>query len=99
MPMVQMDFCFMDSDKGERVADILNLTDCKSDAIGATMLPGKEITDYPVTFGAQTIDGWGRARCVLRTDQEVTIRKLAAEIKAKRAHETVLELVPRHGHQ
>ena len=77
--MVQMDFCFMDSDKGERVADILNMTDCMSDAIGATMLPGKEISEYPVVFGAQTIDVLGRARCVLRTDQEVTIRKLAAE--------------------
>lgn len=102
VPVIQMDFTFLTSEVDNNVAKVLNMTDCESDAISATMTPTKVANEFMIAYAVNAIDTWGRGKIIVRNDQEPAIRKVAEGIKEKRNQkgtETLLEQAPKHSHQ
>ena len=67
----------------------------------AIATPGRraEQTNFLIMFVISFIDRLGYKKVYLRTEGEPSIRDFAARIRAKRTHETIEQVTPRHSHQ
>jgi hypothetical protein len=99
IPMVAMDFLFLNTDIDDEVLTVLSLKEKPGQAVGATALPDKSASEFAVAAVAGYLDFWGLNDVTLKCDQEPSMKKIVDVLKEKRTHRTLVELSPKYSHQ
>ncbi len=93
MPMVQLDYTFVDGDP------ILDLYADKTRCGAGTVVEKKGATIFAVQWILKKLEQFGLLGIKLRTDPEHSIVAIAHEVKRLRTHRTLVETTPEADHQ
>merc|ERR1712194_683041 len=95
VPMIQVDFYFMNKKGDSDIVTLLNCVDCVSGAV-CTCVCGKGPEVYVIEMVVNFLSFLGRAEIILRHDGKVAIKSLVRAIQQARSHETQDECTPRY---
>ena len=76
---------------------MLVIKEMKTKAVGAFMVPSKELSDYLVKIVADFMNACGCVRAILKSDGEPSIVALQEAVKNVRLSDTILENSPKGG--
>ena len=85
-----MDYCFP-SQGSQQGITVLVIKEMKTKAVGAFMVPSKELSDYLVKIVADSMNACGCGRAILKSDGEPSIVALQEAVKNVRLSDTILE--------
>ena len=68
MPMVAMDFCFLNTESDDDVLTILAMREKPFRSVGATVLPDKSASEFAVATIIDYLDFWGHQEATIKCD-------------------------------
>ena len=89
-----MDFCFPSQGTQQGIT-VLVVKKMKTKAVGAFMVPSKEVIEYLVKAVADFMNGCGCRRAILKSDGEPSIVALQEPMKNARQSDTIFENSPK----
>ena len=99
MPLVAMDYEFLDRHTDADLATILVLAQGSYGAVGACQVLRKGPEPFAVDCVLAYLESWGLAQVLLEADNEPAIQALVDGVWAKRGERTIVEKSPKHSQQ
>ena len=100
IPMVAMEFCFVNTESDDDVLTILAMKEKPFQSVGATVLPDKSAREFAVATIIGYLDIWGHQEVMIKCDQEQSMKRIAEwHQERRRPRRTIVEYSPRESHQ
>ena len=100
IPMVAMDFCFVNTDSDDDVLTVLAMKGKPSQSVGATVLPDKSASELAVATIIGYLDFWGHQEVMIKCDKEKSMKRIAELLQERRRpRRTIVEYSPVGSHE
>ena len=100
IPMVAMDFRFVNTGADDDVLTILAMKEKPFQSVGATVLPDKTASEFAVATIIGYLDFWGHQEDMIKCDQEQSMKRIAELLlEWRRPRRTIVEYSPKGSHQ
>ena len=84
IPMVAMDFCFVNTESDDDVLTILAMKEKPFQSVGASVLPEKPASEFAVATIIGHLDVWGHQEVMIKCDQEQSMKRIAELLQERR---------------
>ena len=100
MPIVAVDFCFVNTESDDDMLTILAMKEKPFQSIGSTVLPDKSAGEFAVATIIGYFDLWCHQEVMVKCDEEQSMKQIVELLhERRRPRRTIVEWSPEVSHQ